>query len=126
MKNMREILDESNQILKDPKWKDKKSNDLYYIPTFMYLLWNGIFTFITFSGFLEIKGGVDLAIICVVGLLSLILAVRYLIYGMVYSKTGEIPLEEYILKSVPGLFILIMLPFVADILKLIYSFLGRL
>lgn len=122
MKNMREILDESNQILKDPKWKDKESNNLYYIPTFMYLLWNGIFTFITFSGFLEIKGHVDLAITSVVGLLSLILAVRYLIYGMVYSKTGEIPLEEYILKSVPGLFILIILPFVADILRLIYSF----
>ncbi|WP_242230128.1 prenyltransferase [Bacillus cereus group sp. BfR-BA-01329] len=124
MKNMREILDESNQILKDPKWKDKQTNGLYLIPTIMYLIWNAIFTLITIGGFLEIKGPTDLAIIIFVGLVSLILSVRYIIYGFVYSKTKEISVGEYILRTVPGLFILIMLPFVADILRLIYSFLG--
>lgn len=125
MKNMREVLDMSTQISKDPKWKDKKSNELYHIPTFIYIICTAIFTFIIFSDSLEIKSTVNLAIINIVGFLSLALSVRYLFYGMVYAKTEEISLGEYILRSVPGLLLLIILPFVSDILLSVYTLLGK-
>lgn len=125
MKKMRQILDMSNQILKDPKWEDKKSNDLYHIPTIVYLICTAIFTFVVVSGSIEIKNPVDLAIINIVAFLSFVLSVRYLFYGIVYSKTEEIPLGEYILRFVPGLIILIMLPFVSNIFIFVYSILWR-
>ncbi|MEB9975423.1 prenyltransferase [Bacillus cereus] len=125
MKNMREVLDMSTQISKDPKWKDKKSNELYHIPTFIYIICTAIFTYIIFSDSLEIKSTVNLAIINIVAFLSLALSVRYLFYGMVYAKTEEISLGEYILRSVPGLILLIILPFVSNILLSIYTLLGK-
>ncbi|WP_242216438.1 prenyltransferase [Bacillus cereus group sp. BfR-BA-01351] len=125
MKNMREVLDMSTQISKDPKWKDKKSNELYHIPTFIYIICTAIFTYIIFSDSLEIKSTVNLAIINIVAFLSLALSVRYLFYGMVYAKTEEISLGEYILRSVPGLLLLIILPFVSDILLSVYTLLGK-
>lgn len=125
MKNIRQILDMSNQILKDPKWEDKKSNNLYHIPTIVYLICTAIFTFVVVSGSIEIKNTVDLAIINIVAFLSFVLSIRYLFYGIVYSKTEEISLGEYILRFVPGLIILIMLPFVGSIFIFIYSHLGE-
>lgn len=125
MKNMREVLDMSTQISKDPKWKDKKSNELYHIPTFIYIICTAIFTYIIFSDSLEIKSTVNLAIINIVAFLSLTLSVRYLFYGMVYAKTEEISLGEYILRSVPGLILLIILPFVSNILISVYTLLGK-
>lgn len=125
MKNMREVLDMSTQISKDPKWKEKKSNELYHIPTFIYIICTAIFTYIIFSDSLEIKSTVDLAVINIVAFLSLALSVRYLFYGMVYAKTEEISLGEYILRSVPGLILLIILPFVSDILISVYTLLGK-
>lgn len=125
MKNMREVLDMSTQISKDPKWKDKKSNELYHIPTFIYIICTAIFIYIIFSDSLEIKSTVNLAIINIVAFLSLALSVRYLFYGMVYAKTEEISLGEYILRSVPGLILLIILPFVSDILISVYTLLGK-
>ncbi|WP_368661245.1 prenyltransferase (plasmid) [Bacillus cereus] len=125
MKNMREVLDMSTQISKDPKWKDKKSNELYHIPTFIYIICTAIFTYIIFSDSLEIKSTVNLAIINIVAFLSLALSVRYLFYGMVYAKTEEISLGEYILRSVPGLILLIILPFVSNILLSVYTLLGK-
>lgn len=125
MKNMKEVLDMSTQISKDPKWKDKKSNELYHIPTFIYIICTAIFTYIIFSDSLEIKSTVNLAIINIVAFLSLALSVRYLFYGMVYAKTEEISLGEYILRSVPGLILLIILPFVSDILISVYTLLGK-
>ncbi|MGN4511868.1 prenyltransferase [Bacillus cereus group sp. MYBK242-2] len=125
MKNMREVLDMSTQISKDPKWKDKKSNELYHIPTFIYIICTVIFTYIIFSDSLEIKSTVNLAIINIVAFLSLALSVRYLFYGMVYAKTEEISLGEYILRSVPGLILLIILPFVSNILLSVYTLLGK-
>ncbi|KXY53583.1 prenyltransferase [Bacillus cereus] len=73
-------------------------------------LCNGtLFGFIS-TGIIEINKSLppiaNLIIIIAVGILSFILLIRYFLYGMVYSKTEEIPVFNYSLGTVLSLFIL--------------------
>lgn len=55
MKPMRDILEMSVQVSKNPKWRGKESNNLYYIPFFIYVIWNTIlFGFIS-TGIIKIN-----------------------------------------------------------------------
>ncbi|EJQ32262.1 hypothetical protein IEC_05274 [Bacillus toyonensis] len=81
MRSMRETLEMSVQLSKDPKWKEKKSNNLYYIPFIIYAAWNAIlFGFIS-TGIIEINKSlspiINLYIFIAVGILSLILLIRF-------------------------------------------------
>ncbi|WP_260869860.1 prenyltransferase [Bacillus thuringiensis] len=113
---MRETLEMSVQLSKDHKWKEKESDNLYYIPFFIYAAWNAIlFGFIS-TGIIEINKSLppiaNLIIFLAVGILSFIGLIRYFLYCMVYSKTEEIPIFNYSLGSVLSLVILIILLFI--------------
>ncbi|EPF02683.1 hypothetical protein CN544_22455 [Bacillus toyonensis] len=81
MRSMRETLEMSVQLSKDPKWKEKESNNLYYIPFIIYAAWNAIlFGFIS-TGIIEINKSlspiINLYIFIAVGILSFILLIRF-------------------------------------------------
>jgi hypothetical protein len=86
---MRETLEMSVQLSKDPKWKEKEHNNLYYIPFFIHAAWNAILYGFISTGIIEINKSlppiVNLNIFIAVGILSFILLIRYFLYGMVYS-----------------------------------------
>lgn len=90
MRSMRETLEMSVQLSKDPKWKEKESNNLYYIPFIIYAAWNAIlFGFIS-TGIIEINKSlspiINLYIFIAVGILSFILLIRFFIrYGLFYN-----------------------------------------
>ncbi|EJQ94044.1 hypothetical protein [Bacillus cereus] len=102
----------SVQVSKDPKWREKESNNIYYIPFFIYVTWNAIlFGFIS-TGIIEINQSLppiaNLIILLAVGILSFILLIRHSLHGMVYSKTKEIPVFNYVYGSALGLIILVI------------------
>ncbi|MEH7648868.1 prenyltransferase [Bacillus toyonensis] len=112
MKPMRDILEMSVQVSKDPKWREKESNNLYYIPFFIYVIWNTIlFGFIS-TGIIKINQTLsliaNLTIFLAVGILSFILLIRHSLHGIVYSKTKETPVFNYIFGSALGLIILVI------------------
>ncbi|PEB16371.1 hypothetical protein CN539_20800 [Bacillus toyonensis] len=81
MRSMRETLEMSVQLSKDQKWKEKESNNLYYIPFIIYAAWNAIlFGFIS-TGIIEINKSlspiINLYIFIAVGILSFILLIRF-------------------------------------------------
>lgn len=117
MRSMRETLEMSVQLSKDPKWKEKESNNLYYIPFFIYAAWNAILYGFISTGIIEINKSlppiVNLNIFIAVGILSFILLIRYFLYGMVYSITEEIPVFNYSLGSVIYL-VMLAIPLLID------------
>lgn len=112
MKPMRDILEMSVQVSIDPKWREKESNNLYYIPFFIYVIWNTIlFGFIS-TGIIKINQTLspiaNLTLFLAVGILSFILLIRHYLHGIVYSKTKETPVFNYIFGSALNLIILVI------------------
>jgi len=112
VKPIRDILEMSVQVSKDPKWREKESNNLYYIPFFIYVIWNTILIGFISTGIIKINQTLspiaNLTIFLAVGILSFILLIHHSLHGIVYSKTKETPVFNYIFGSALSLIILVI------------------
>lgn len=117
MMNLNLLLEKANQIAKDPNLKIEKSNNLYNLPTFICLIWAAIFTLNYYMGnsILSIGGSMPPLIVLLltigIGTLTFIYTIIVAIAGYVYSVTKEVPLDEYIIKSISGLIFICILLF---------------
>jgi hypothetical protein len=80
VKPIRDILEMSVQVSKDPKWREKESNNLYYIPFFfIYVIWNTILIGFISTGIIKINQTLspiaNLTIFLAVGIMSFILLI---------------------------------------------------
>jgi hypothetical protein len=79
VKPIRDILEMSVQVSKDPKWRKKESNNLYYIPFFIYVIWNTILIGFISTGIKKINQTLspiaNLTIFLAVGIMSFILLI---------------------------------------------------